>query len=156
MEPLKIIFESTLSTGTVPKDWRHANVTPIFKKGTKGEPANYRPVSLTSIPCKLFEAILKDKKMSHLLENNLIKESQHGFMPGRSCATNLVLFLDKLTEIVDRGKAADVFYLDFAKAFDKVPRARLVQKMKTKGITGNILRWIENWHRQNPGSESRQ
>ena len=145
LELLKIIFESTLSTGTVPKDWRHANVTPIFKKGTKGEPANYRPVSLTSIPCKLFEAILKDKIMSHLLENNLIKESQHGFMPGRSCATNLVLFLDKLTEIVDRGKAADVFYLDFAKAFDKVPRARLVQKMKTKGITGNILRWIENW-----------
>ena len=83
--------------------------------------------------------------MEHLLANNLIKDSQHGFMPGRSCTTNLVLFLDKLTEIIDRGKQADVFYLDFAKAFDKVPRARLIHKMKNKGITGHILSWIENW-----------
>ena len=145
IEPLKILFEKTFSSGIVPHDWRHAIVTPIFKKGTKGDPANYRPVSLTSIPCKIFESIIKDKIMSHLLENNLIKESQHGFMPGRSCTTNLVTFLDKLTEIIDRGKPADIFYLDFAKAFDKVPHARLVQKLKAKGIDGNILRWIENW-----------
>ena len=66
-------------------------------------------------------------------------------MPGRSCTTNLVTFQDKLTEIVDRGRSADIFYLDFAKAFDKVPRARLIQKMKSKGIDGNILEWIKNW-----------
>ena len=143
--PLKIIFEKTLNTGTVPQDWRHAVVTPIFKKGTKGDPANYRPVSLTSIPCKIFESIIKDCIMKHLLENNLIKESQHGFMPGRSCATNLIIFMDKLTEIVDRGKPADIFYLDFAKAFDKVPRARLLQKMERKGISGKVLNWVENW-----------
>ena len=143
--PLKIIFNLSLKSGTVPQDWRHATVTPIFKKGTKGDPANYRPVSLTSIPCKIFESILKDKIMQHLMSNNLINESQHGFMPGKSCSTNLVIFLDKLTEIVDRGKAADIFYLDFAKAFDKVPKARLIQKLRTKGISGNILNWIENW-----------
>ena len=120
-------------------------MTPIFKKGTKGVPANYRPVSLTSIPCKLFESILKDNIMQHLLDNNLIKDSQHGFMPGRSCTTNLVIFLDKLTDIIDKGKQADVFYLDFTKAFDKVPRARLLQKINNKGIGGHILQWIENW-----------
>ena len=70
--------------------------------------------------------------MSHLIENGLIKESQHGFMTSRSCTTNLITFLDKLTEIVDRGKAADIFYLDFAKAFDNIPKARLLQKMKMK------------------------
>ena len=145
LEPLKIIFEQTLRTGIVPQDWKHAIVTPIFKKGAKGDPANYRPVSLTSIPCKIFESILKDKIMTHLLDNNLVKDSQHGFMPGRSCTTNLVTFQDKLTEIVDRGRSADIFYLDFAKAFDKVPRARLIQKMKSKGIDGNILEWIKNW-----------
>ena len=59
--------------------------------------------------------------MQHLLDNNLIKDSQHGFMPGRSCTTNLVIFLDKLTDIIDKGKQADVFYLDFAKAFDQGP-----------------------------------
>ena len=119
--------------------------SPIFKKGTKGEPGNYRPVSLTSIPCKIFESILKDSIMDHLQDQKLIKDSQHGFMPGRSCATNLVLFQDKLTKIMDQGKSADIFYLDFAKAFDKVPHKRLVQKLRNKGIGGNILRWIENW-----------
>ena len=104
-------------------------MTPIFKKGTKGDPANYRPVSLTSKPCKIFESILKDEIMKHLLNNNLIKESQQGCMPGWSCTTNLVTFLDKLTDIVDRGKPADIFYLDFAKAFDKVPRERQIRKL---------------------------
>ena len=120
-------------------------LTSIFKKGTKGDPANYRPASLTSIPCKIYESILKDNIMKHLAENRLIKDSQHGFMTGRSCTTNLVIFLDKITEIVDKGKQADIFYLDFAKAFDKVPKARLLQKMKNKGIDGQVLRWVENW-----------
>ena len=145
LEPLLKLFESSLSSGIVPSTWKHAVVTPIFKKGTKGEAGNYRPVSLTSIPCKIFESILKDSIMDHLLNNNLIKSSQHGFMPGRSCSTNLITFLDRVTEIVDRGKAADIFYLDFAKAFDKVPHKKLVYKMYNKGIQGNILRWIENW-----------
>ena len=107
--PLQIICEKTLSTGIVPEDWREATVTPIFKKGTKGEAGNYRPVSLTSIPCKIFESILKDNIMTHLQENRLIKDSQHGFMPGRSCSTNLVVFQDKLTKIVDQGKSAVFF-----------------------------------------------
>ncbi len=71
-----------------------ANVTGIFEKGTKGDPGNYRPVSLTSLPCNVMESILKDGIMNHLMENNLIKELQHGFMLGQSCATNLVKFMD--------------------------------------------------------------
>ena len=145
LAPLLIIYKKTLSSGTVPRDWKEAIVTPIFKKGTKGEAGNYRPVSLTSIPCKIFESILKDDIMTHLQENNLIKDSQHGFMPGRSCSTNLVVFQDKLTKIIDQGKSADIFYLDFAKAFDKVPHTRLIQKLKNKGIHGKVLKWIENW-----------
>ena len=88
---------------------------------------------------------MKDDIMSHLQENKLIKDSQHGFMPGRSCSTNLIVFQDKLTQIIDQGKSADIFYLDFAKAFDKVPHKRLIQKLKNKGIQGNVLKWIENW-----------
>jgi hypothetical protein len=94
-------------------------VSPIFKKGTKGNPGNYRPVSLTSVPCKILESIIKDHLMDHLLTNNLIRDSQHGFMPGKSCASNLVEFMDKVTKSVDEGTAVDIFYLDFAKAFDK-------------------------------------
>ncbi len=88
--PLEKIFNKSLTTAQVPSKWRTANVTPIFKKGTKGDPGNYRPVSHTSVPCKMLESIVKDRMMSHLLENNLIGDSQHGFMPGKSCASNLV------------------------------------------------------------------
>ncbi len=80
------MLEDEVLTAQVPSEWRTATVTPIFKKGTKGDPGDYRPVSLTSVPCLMLEAIVKDRMMSHLLENNLIGDSQHGFMPGKSCA----------------------------------------------------------------------
>ncbi len=82
--PLEILFNKSIRTVEIPKDWRTATVAPIYKKGTKGDPGNYRPVSLTSVPCKLLETTIKDKLMEHLVENKLIKETQHGFMPGRS------------------------------------------------------------------------
>jgi hypothetical protein len=119
LEPLEIIFKQLVSDGRVPNEWKTATVSPIFKKGTKGNPGNYRPVSLTSVPCKILESIIKDNLMDHLLTNNLIRDSQHGFMPGKSCASNLVEFMDKVTKSVDEGTAVDIFYLDFAKAFDK-------------------------------------
>ena len=144
-KPLCHIFKLSLSTGKVPADWRHAKVSPIYKKGTKGEAGNYRPVSLTSIPCRILESLIKDVLMSHLLGEKLITENQHGFLKGRSCTTNLVIFMDKLTELTDKGKAADVFYLDFAKAFDTVPKLRLLEKLKAKGIGGEILTWISAW-----------
>ena len=120
VRPLTFIFTESVRTAEIPKDWKKAKVTPIYKKGPKGEPGNYRPVSLTSVPCRILESIIKDNLMEYLAENNLIRESQHGFITGKSCATNLITFMDKLTKVVDNGKAADIFYLDFAKAFDKV------------------------------------
>jgi hypothetical protein len=93
----------------------------------------------------MLESIVKDRMMSHLLENNLIGDSQHGFMPGKSCASNLVEFMDFVTEAVDKGNSVDIFYLDFSKAFDKVPHNRLAEKMKAKGIAAGVVRWIESW-----------
>ena len=144
-KPLCIVFKLSLSTGEVPRDWKHARVTPIFKKGPKGVPGNYRPVSLTSIPCRILEAIIKDDMMEHLKNNQLLKDSQHGFLKGKSCTTNLTVFMDKITKVLDEGKCADIFYLDFAKAFDKVPHQRLLEKMKSKGIKGNVYNWISEW-----------
>ena len=83
--------------------------------------------------------------MAHLLENKLIRETQQGFMTGKSCTTNLITFFDKVTELLDRGKSADVIYLDFAKAFDKVPTRRLLAKLRAKGVTGAVYNWLENW-----------
>jgi hypothetical protein len=139
------IFNKSLRTGEVPPDWKEANVSPIFKKGSRTAPGNYRPVSLTSVSCKLLESIIKDKVMHHLKRHGLIKKSQHGFLPGRSCATNLLAFFEKATAAVDMGESFDAVFLDFAKAFDKVPRRRLIKKVRAHGISGPLLLWIQNW-----------
>jgi len=106
-----------------------------------------RPISLTSHLCKIFERILKEHIVSHLVAHSLINESQHGFMAKRSCLTNLLEFLEYVTDAVDHtcGKPVDVIYLDFQKAFDKVPHRRLLNKLKARGISGNILNWICEW-----------
>jgi len=129
----------------VPDDWREANVTPIFKKGEKNDPANYRPVSLTSICCKIMESLLKDKIVTHLNKYDLINKSQHGFMKNKSCTTNLLEFLEIVSQAVDNGEAVDLVYLDFAKAFDKVPKMRLLEKLWKHGVQGKLFDWIKSW-----------
>ena len=143
--PLSLIFTKSLQEGAVSQIWKQANINPIFKKGVKGKPGNYRPVSLTSIVCKLMESILRDGITEHLTSNNLINNSQHGFMKNRSCLTNLLEFLEKVTDAVDQGFNMDIIYLDFAKAFDKVPRLRLLEKLRAHSIGGNIYRWCSEW-----------
>ena len=143
--PLSIIYSKSMASGEVPEDWRTAYVTPIHKKGPRTNASNYRPVSLTSVPGKIMESMIKDKMLAHLKSNKLIGPSQHGFVPGRSCSTNLLSFLEKATKIIDDGGSIDMVYLDFAKAFDMVPKHRLVSKLKAHGFGGDILRWIENW-----------
>jgi hypothetical protein len=83
--------------------------------------------------------------MDHLLKNNLIRARQHGFMLGKSCASNLLEFMDRVTKLVDEGIAVDIFYLDFAIAFDKVPRRRLVEKLKAKGLEKTTIKWVDSW-----------
>ena len=144
-KPLQMLFNKSMSTGTVPKEWKDAIVIPIFKKGTKGSPGNYRPVSLTSIPCKIMESIIKDEIVRHLETNNLMKPSQHGFTKKRSVTTNLLEFFEFVTKTVDEGQPVDIIYLDFSKAFDKVPKLRLIEKIKSKSISGNIVKWISDW-----------
>jgi hypothetical protein len=90
------------------------------------------------------ESLIKDSIMKHLQENNLISHSQHGFVPGRSCATNLLTLQEELTKCIDEVTPVDI-YLDFAKAFDKVPHGRLIVKLEAKGITGKVRNWIEEW-----------
>jgi len=82
-----------------------------------------------------------------LEKNELIKDSQHGFRRGSSCMTNLLLFLDRIMQSVDEGLCVDVVFLDLAKAFDKVPHQRLLEKLSKHGISGKILSTIGNWLR---------
>ena len=142
---LGVIFTKSMSSGVVPEDWRKAHVTAIYKKGQKSSLSNYRPISLTSVPGKVMERIIKDTLMSHLTRNRLIRPSQHGFVPKKSCTTNLLEYLEKVTKAVEEGKDVDIVYLDFAKAFDLVPRCRLIAKLKAHGVDGELLRWMSSW-----------
>lgn len=143
--PLASLFNKSVNTGRVPDEWKLANVTPIFKKGNKSSPGNYRPISLTSVVCKLLETIIRDKIVTFLEENNIIKNSQHGFRNKRSCLTNLLDFFNEVYNSYDEDRAVDIIYLDFRKAFDIVPHKRLIDKVNAHGITGNTKKWIENW-----------
>jgi len=132
-----------MKSGQVPADWKDANIIPIFKNGSVA--TNYRPVNLTSQLCKVFEKIVRDQVVEFLEVDGLIKDSQHGFRKGSSCLTNTLLFLDKVTRSVDQGHDVDIVFLDLAKAFDKVPHKRLLEKLEKHGINGNVLKVIEDW-----------
>ncbi|KAK4822026.1 hypothetical protein QYF61_006939 [Mycteria americana] len=144
-KPLSIIYQQSWLTGEVPVDWRLANVTPIFKKGRKEDPGNCRPVSLTLVLGKLMEQIILSAITWHVEDNQGIKPSQHGFRKGRSCLTNLISFYNKVTCLVNEGKAVDVVYLDFSKAFGTVSHSILLEKLAAHGLDGCTLRWVKNW-----------
>ena len=143
--PLSVLFNESLRVGETPDDWRKANITPIFKKGSRNDPANYRPVSLTSQVCKVLESIVKEHMFDHLKTQNLLSEKQHGFREGRSCLSNLLTTLEEWTEILDAKACVDVAYLDFRKAFDLVSHKHLLLKLQKYGINGQVWNWVKSF-----------
>ncbi len=141
--PFTKLFQKSIDEGYLPSIWKDANVTPIFKnKGDKSLPSNYRPVSLTSIICKILETIIKDEVLDHLKRNNLLYKYQHAFVGERSCSTQILEAVNNWTSFLEQGDTVDTIYLDFAKAFDSVPHQRLLKKIKALGIEGKVLDWI--------------
>ncbi|GAB0178520.1 mitochondrial enolase superfamily member 1 [Grus japonensis] len=113
--------------------------TPSHKKGQTENLGNYRPVSLTSVPGKVIEQIILSATTWHVHDNQVIRPSQHGFMKGRSCSTNLIAFYDKVTRLVDEGKAVDVVYLDFSKAFDTVSHSIPLERLAAHCLDSNDM-----------------
>ena len=107
---------------------------PLFKKGSKTEPGKYRPVSLTSIVCKVMEKIIRKHITDHLDYNSFISNYQYGFRSGLSCVLQLLDVLEDWSSYIDNGVPFDTVYLDFAKAFDTVPHKRLLDKVSSYGI----------------------
>ena len=143
--PLPAVFKSSLKEGRLPQAWKEANVTPIHKEGPKSSVDNYRPVSLTSVCCKILEKVVRRALLSHMIENGYLSDYPHGFIHGRSCTTQLLKVIDAWTEILDQGGTIDVAYLDFAKAFDTVPHQRLLIKLVAYGVQGKVLEWIRQF-----------
>ena len=147
--PIYDIIQYSLASGTVPVEWKRADVVPIYKSGKKEGPLNYRPVSLTSVVCKMCERVFKRQWTEFLERRELISNKQFGFRKGRSCVTNLLSFYSRVVDKVqERDGWVDCIYLDLKKAFDKVPHRRLLWKVEHKGgLTGQTLKWMESYLR---------
>lgn len=143
--PLNTIFNVSLSTSKIPKAWKSAVVTPVFKKGLSRDPSNYRPISLTSAACKILESIISDNINEHLSLNSLLSKHQHGFLKKRSTTTQLLQCCNVWHVNQASKNQTDVIYLDFAKAFDSVVHAKLLYKLECYGITGLALNWIKEF-----------
>ncbi|KAI8506615.1 hypothetical protein Bbelb_160420 [Branchiostoma belcheri] len=137
------IFQHSLNTAEIPKDWRDANICPIFKKGDRAVPSNYRPVSLTCISCKLLEHIIHSQIMKHLESYSILTDYQHGFRAKRSTETQLILTVHDIAGALNSKRQVDLAILDFTKAFDKVPHGRLISKLEYYGIQGPTLNWLK-------------
>ena len=135
----------SLNTGNIPSDWLLANVTPVYKKGSKDLPTNYHPISLTSICSKVMEHIIYHSIMSHLNRNDVLSGNQHGFRAGYSCSTQLISLIEDLNFHMDHNIQIDMILLDFSKAFDTVPHRRLLKKLKFYHIENRVIHWIEKW-----------
>ena len=140
---ITLLFKNIYKTGKMPSIWKTANVTALHKKGSKCDPSNYRPISLTCILCKVYEKIIRNHILEHVSEN--ISRLQHGFMKGRSCLSNLLESFDIINDFLSEGETVDIFYLDFQKAFDSVPHYRLLVKLKSFGINNKILDTISDF-----------
>ena len=127
------IFQISIDNGKIPLDWKSALVNPVFKKGNRSTPSNYRPISLTSIVCKIQEHVIHSSVISHLKKNSILTDCQHGFRKRRSCETQLILTIDDLARGLNDKQQIDAILLDFSKAFDKVPHQRLLLKLKHYG-----------------------
>ena len=143
--PVTILFNATLKD-RLPEDWKKAFIAGIFKKkGSRHLPENYRPISLTSILCKIMEKFIRESVVNHLLERGLLSKKQFGFINGRSTITQLLYYLDECLKKTAVGNVVDAIYLDFSKAFDTVPHQRLLGKLQSYGIQGEIFHWIESF-----------
>ena len=118
---------------------------PVYKKGKKEDLGKYRPVSLTLVPGKIMEQVILSAITQHMQDNQGVRPSQRGFRKGRSCLMNLISFCDKMTCPVDEGKAVDVVYLDFSKAFDTSSHSILLEKLAAHGLDRCTLHWVKSW-----------
>ena len=141
---ITLLFQASLDQGNTPSTWRKALV-PIFKKGSKSDASNYRPISLTFVLCKLCEHILHSTIITHLANHKILSDAQHGFRKRRSCDTQLLLAMNDFSRGLEDKSQTDVIFLDFAKAFDKVSHQGLLEKAYFYGIRGHAFKWIKSF-----------
>lgn len=129
----------------LPGDWKAARISPVFKKGNRLSPQNYRPISLTSSCCKLIEHIIATQIVNFLDQHSILTQFQHGFRKGYSTVTQLVTVIHSFALNLDNNRQTDIIFLDFSKAFDRVPHDKLIQKLKRIGLPDILVNWIAEY-----------
>ena len=144
---LTMFYRLSPDQGKLPKDWKTANVSPVFKKGNRLSPANYKPISLTPASRKILEHVIHNNIMSHFEAHAILTDSQHGFRKRRSCDTQLITTVNNLAKGLDMSTSEqiDAIQLDFSKAFDKFAHSRLRLKLENYGVIGNLLQWVQDF-----------
>ena len=143
--PLTMIFTKCVGTGIFPNAWKYANVQPIHKKQNRQIISNYRPISLLPICGKILEKIIFDQVYSFLNSNNLISSNQSGFRPGDSTIFQLLSITSNIYESFEKYDETRAVFLDISKAFDKVWHEGMILKLKCNGISGNLLKFFEDY-----------
>ena len=133
-KPLCILMNRSFSEGIFPDTWKLSNVIPIFKKGDKSQPSNYRPVALLSCIGKLQERIVFKKMYNFLLDNNLLYKYQSGFLPHHSTVFQLIEIFHKICQAFDNNMFSCIVFCDVSKAFDRVWHKGLLFKLRQNGI----------------------
>ena len=137
------LFIHSLNKGKIPREWKSADVTPIHKKDSKEAAENYRPISLLPIVSKVLERCVGNQFYTHV--KDLISALQHGFLPNRSCVTQLLSVLHTTGQSLDKNIQTDMIYLDFAKAFDTVDHSVLLEKLRLYGVKGQLFCWFKDY-----------
>ena len=120
------LFQQCIDIGEIPMEWSHANICLLYNKEDRSLACNYRPVSITCVPCKLLEHIVNSHIMAPLDENKLPSDRQHAFRKKHSCETQLItVFINDWAKILGKGGSVDTFILDFEKTFDTPPHELL-------------------------------
>ena len=139
---LSKVMNKSVVSGSLPFDWVSANIVPIHKRNDRHSPENYRPINLTSIIVKILERIIHKQLYSCLRQHDLLSQHQYGFQQNRSTTTLLLQAIDDWTLLLEHRDSVHCLLLDYAKAFDSVPHKRLLLKLKSLGISGNLLQWL--------------
>lgn len=143
INPLFILYNRSLGSGTVPCVWKKSFVTPIYKAGDKSNVENYRPISILGAFAKVLDSIISSKLTLLLLSK--ISTNQHGFVENKSTLTNLLIYSEFISSALNSGTQVDSIYLDFSKAFDSVNHDILIRKLFNFGVRGSILSWLKSY-----------
>ena len=143
--PLSIIYRTFIDTHQLPSEWKHSIITPKFKKVDTSNPSNYRPIALTCTACKFLESIISSQLTDFLLSHKLLNKQQHGFLKRHSTATNLLDSINDWSISLHNLSSTIVAYVDFQRAFDSLSHNKLIHKLISYGISGNLLYWIQSF-----------